>query len=115
MRPDYQPEMESRPINIRLVPFYDTVVLEDRRFSILTEERPILFSPIERRARTISFTVASCLRRQPVAGECKSQSDFWQKLAAQEKEMIEAALSETGGQVFGPSGAAEKLEIHRTT
>jgi hypothetical protein len=27
MRPDYQPEMESGPINIRLVLFYDTVVL----------------------------------------------------------------------------------------
>jgi hypothetical protein len=29
MRPDYQPEMESCPINIRLVLFYDTVVLLD--------------------------------------------------------------------------------------
>src|SRR5712664_2662011 len=27
MRPDYQPEMESCPINIRLVLFYDTVVI----------------------------------------------------------------------------------------
>jgi hypothetical protein len=27
MRPDYQPEMESGPINIRPVLFYDTVVL----------------------------------------------------------------------------------------
>ena len=27
MRPDYQPEMESCPINIRLVLLYDTVVL----------------------------------------------------------------------------------------
>jgi formate hydrogenlyase transcriptional activator len=55
------------------------------------------------------------LRRQPVVGECKSQSDFSQKLAAQEKEMIEAALRESAGQVFGPSGAAAKLGIHRST
>src|SRR6201984_3905684 len=32
------------------------------------------------------------LPRQPLASECKSQSDFTQKLAAQEKEVIEAAL-----------------------
>jgi formate hydrogenlyase transcriptional activator len=29
--------------------------------------------------------------------------------------MIEAALSESGGQVFGPSGAATKLGIDRST
>jgi len=29
--------------------------------------------------------------------------------------MIQAALSESGGQVFGPSGAAAKLGIHRST
>src|SRR6202158_1861759 len=49
------------------------------------------------------------LAQQPRASECKSQSDFSQKLAAQEKEMIEAALSESRGQVFGPSGAAAIL------
>jgi formate hydrogenlyase transcriptional activator len=38
-----------------------------------------------------------------------------QKLAAQEKEMIEAALRESGGRVSGPSGAAAKLGIHRST
>jgi transcriptional regulator with GAF, ATPase, and Fis domain len=65
---------------------------------------------------TENFSVdETWLRRQPVAGECKSQSDFSQKLAAQEKEMIEAALSESGGQVFGPSGAAIRLGIHRST
>ncbi|HEY6267689.1 MAG TPA: hypothetical protein VIX11_05280 [Candidatus Acidoferrum sp.] len=31
MRPDYQPEMESCPTNIRFVLFYDTVVLDWRR------------------------------------------------------------------------------------
>jgi DNA-binding NtrC family response regulator len=29
--------------------------------------------------------------------------------------MIEAALRESGGRVSGPSGAAAKLGIHRTT
>jgi transcriptional regulator with PAS, ATPase and Fis domain len=53
--------------------------------------------------------------RQPLASECKSQSDFSQKLAAQEKEMIEAALRESAGRVFGPSGAATKLGIARST
>jgi len=35
--------------------------------------------------------------------------------AAQEKEMIEAALAETGGRVSGPSGAAAKLGIPPST
>jgi len=39
------------------------------------------------------------------------QFEFSEKLAAQEKEMIEAALRETKGRVFGPSGAAAKLGI----
>jgi len=36
-------------------------------------------------------------------------------LLAQEKEMIEAALKETRGRVFGPTGAAAKLGIPRST
>jgi len=36
-------------------------------------------------------------------------------LQRQEKEMIEAALAETGGRVSGPSGAATKLGIARPT
>jgi formate hydrogenlyase transcriptional activator len=38
-----------------------------------------------------------------------------EKLAAQEKEMIETALRESGGRVSGPSGAAARLGIHRST
>jgi PAS domain S-box-containing protein len=38
-----------------------------------------------------------------------------QKLAAREKEVIEEALRESQGQVFGPSGAAAKLGIARST
>jgi formate hydrogenlyase transcriptional activator len=37
------------------------------------------------------------------------------KLAAQEKEMIEAALRESGGQMSGPSGAAAKLGLPGST
>ncbi len=65
---------------------------------------------------TENFSVdETWLPRQPLASECKSQSDFSQKLAAQEKEVIEAALSESGGQVFGPSGAAAILGMPRST
>jgi transcriptional regulator with GAF, ATPase, and Fis domain len=65
---------------------------------------------------TDNFSVdETWLSRQPFATESKSHSEFSQKLASQEKEMIEAALSESGGQVFGLSGAAAKLGIHRST
>jgi PAS domain S-box-containing protein len=57
----------------------------------------------------------SWLSRQPLASEPASQVELSQKLAAQEKEMIEVALRETGGRVSGPSGAAAKLGIHRST
>jgi transcriptional regulator with PAS, ATPase and Fis domain len=65
---------------------------------------------------TENFSVdETWLPQQPLASECKSQSDFSQKLATQEKEMIEAALSESRGQVFGPSGAAAILGMPRST
>ncbi len=37
------------------------------------------------------------------------------KIAAQERELIEAALAETGGRVSGPSGAAARLGIPQST
>jgi len=55
------------------------------------------------------------LPQQPVASESKGQSEFSQKLAAREKEMVESALRESEGRVFGPSGAAAKLGIARST
>ena len=65
---------------------------------------------------TESFSVdESWLSRRPLATEPISKLDLSQKLAAQEKEMIEAALSECGGRVFGPSGAAAKLGMPRST
>src|SRR5712692_3384645 len=65
---------------------------------------------------TENFSVdQTWLPQQPVASECKGQSDFSQKLAAQEKEMIESALRESEGRVFGPSGAAAMLGMPRST
>lgn len=65
---------------------------------------------------TENFSVdESWLSRKPLASEPKSQSELSQKLAAQEKEMIEAALRASGGRVSGPSGAAAKLGLHRST
>jgi formate hydrogenlyase transcriptional activator len=57
----------------------------------------------------------SWLSRQPLAAEPRVQVELSEKLAAQEKEMIEAALSKSGGRVYGPSGAAAKLGIPRST
>jgi PAS domain S-box-containing protein len=57
----------------------------------------------------------SWLSRQPVANELGGHMELSQRLAAHEKEAIEAALSESGGRVFGPSGAAAKLGIPRST
>src|ERR1700676_3579057 len=65
---------------------------------------------------TETFSVdESWLSRRPSATEPKAQFDFSEKLAGQEKEMIEAALRETKGRVFGPSGAAAKLGMPGTT
>jgi transcriptional regulator with GAF, ATPase, and Fis domain len=55
------------------------------------------------------------LAQQPLATEPKIPLDLSEKLAAEEKEMIEAALRESAGRVFGPSGAATKLGMPRST
>ncbi len=57
----------------------------------------------------------SWVSRQPHVSKPKSDLALSRKPAAQEKEIIEAALRETGGRVAGPSGAAAKLGIHRST
>jgi formate hydrogenlyase transcriptional activator len=65
---------------------------------------------------TKAFSVdESWLSQRPSAIESNVQVNFSEKLAAQEKEMIEAALRETKGRVFGPSGAAAKLGMPGTT
>jgi transcriptional regulator with GAF, ATPase, and Fis domain len=65
---------------------------------------------------TENFSVdETWLPQQTVASESKSQSDLSQKLAAQEKAMIESAPRESEGRVFGPSGAAAVLGMPRST
>ena len=57
----------------------------------------------------------SWLSRRPQITNSNSQPGLEQNLAVQEKEMIEAALKECGGRVFGPLGAAAKLGMPRST
>jgi len=57
----------------------------------------------------------SWLSRRPVAPEQSSPPDVLKRRPAQEKAIIEAALRESGGRVYGPSGAAAKLGIARST
>jgi formate hydrogenlyase transcriptional activator len=65
---------------------------------------------------TENFSVdESWLSRQPHVPGPKSDLGLSRKPAAQEKEIIEAALRESGGQVSGPSGAAAKLGIPGST
>jgi formate hydrogenlyase transcriptional activator len=55
------------------------------------------------------------MSHQPLERKAEGQLYLSEKVAAQEKEMIEAALRESQGRVFGPSGAAAKLGIARST
>ena len=62
------------------------------------------------------FSIDECwLPKQPSPTEPKNQMELPGRLLAQEKEMIEAALKESGGRIFGPTGAAAKLGIPRST
>jgi PAS domain S-box-containing protein len=51
----------------------------------------------------------------PQTPEPKQQVELPRRLLVQEKDMIEAALKETRGRVSGPTGAAAKLGIPRST
>jgi len=51
----------------------------------------------------------------PPAPETKQQVELPRRLLVQEKDMIEAALKESRGRIFGPTGAATKLGIPRST
>jgi len=65
---------------------------------------------------TENFSVdESWLSRQPPAIRPDPRSDLFKRIPSQEKAIIEAALSQTGGRVYGPSGAAAKLGIPRST
>ena len=65
---------------------------------------------------TENFSVdESWLSKSRPNGRMESQVDLSAKVAAQEKEIIEASLRECQGRVYGPSGAAAKLGIARST
>ncbi len=65
---------------------------------------------------TENFSVdESWLSRQPPVTASSSGLEPLRKLPSQEKTIIEAALSESGGRVYGPTGAAAKLGMPRST
>jgi hypothetical protein len=59
--------------------------------------------------------VQSWLSQQPPKRKLESRLYLSGEVTAQEKQIIEAALRECLGRVFGPSGAAAKLGIARAT
>jgi formate hydrogenlyase transcriptional activator len=73
-------------------------------------ERSVIVSDAE-----IFSVDESWLSRQPRSSEPGNPLDLSQKLAAQEKEIIEAALRECGGRVSGAKGAAARLGMPGTT
>jgi formate hydrogenlyase transcriptional activator len=68
---------------------------------------------------TETFSIdESWLPRQPqlfLTAEPKNQVELPRRLEEQEKDMIEEALKASRGRVFGPTGAAAKLGIPRST
>jgi PAS domain S-box-containing protein len=65
---------------------------------------------------TENFSVdESWLSQRPLATEVNMGLGLSKKLPSQEKAIIEAALTESGGRVSGPSGAAAKLGIPGST
>ena len=65
---------------------------------------------------TESFSIdGSWLPQQSSPTERNDQTQLPLKLAVQEKLMIEAALKQSRGRVFGPTGAAIRLGIPRST
>jgi formate hydrogenlyase transcriptional activator len=73
-------------------------------------ERSVIVSESESFSLDESWLSRKTLRTSPT-----SQRELRQRVAADEKQAIEAALTESGGRVFGPSGAAARLGIARST
>jgi formate hydrogenlyase transcriptional activator len=73
-------------------------------------ERSVIFCETE------TLTVdESWLSQPPLDRRSGSKLFFSDKVAATEREIIEEALRECQGRIFGPSGAAAKLGIARST
>ena len=65
---------------------------------------------------TETFSIdESWLPMEQEPSEAKNQIELARRILAQEKSMIEAALKDCRGRVFGPKGAAVKLGIARST
>jgi formate hydrogenlyase transcriptional activator len=64
---------------------------------------------------TEHFSVDESWLSQPPATEPDPRPTLLKVAASEEKAIIEAALRESGGQVYGPSGAAVKLGMPRST
>jgi len=65
---------------------------------------------------TETFTVdESWLSQRPLDASSGNEFFLPEKVAATEREIIEEALRECRGRIFGPSGAAAKLGIARST
>jgi len=65
---------------------------------------------------TENFSVdKTWLLPQTIPTQPTDQAELHQRLQAQEKDIIEAALRESRCKVFGPKGAAAKLGIARST
>jgi PAS domain S-box-containing protein len=65
---------------------------------------------------TEAFTVdESWLSQRPLDTRAGNTPFLSEKVAATEREIIEEALGESQGRIFGPSGAAAKLGIARST
>ena len=63
---------------------------------------------------TFSVDESWLSRRPPTTGQ-EIRRDPFRTPPAEEKAIIEAALRECGGRIYGPAGAAEKLGIPRST
>jgi DNA-binding NtrC family response regulator len=64
---------------------------------------------------TETFSVDESWLSQSPALEPDRRPSLLKIAASEEKAIIEAALRESGGQVYGPSGAAVKLGMPRST
>jgi len=65
---------------------------------------------------TTNFSVdETWLARQPHVNEPNRELGLFKTLPSHEKAIIEAALGESRGRVYGPSGAAAKLGMPRST
>ena len=74
-------------------------------------ERSVILCETE----TFSIDKSWLPQQASLTTEPKNQNELPRRLLAQEKNMIEAALKESRGRVFGPTGAAAKLGIPRST